>query len=178
MIQPIETVYKGYKFRSRLEARWAVFFDSIQIEYEYEKEGFDLGKGHWFLPDFYLVAQNCYIEIKPNNLKQINSNEYVTAILNTAELGMEYNSLLIFGNPYFGDYNIVGALKGQEVYGVFAIEERERSKLWIKKNTTFTCLNNLSTKAIIPSDNCPYIISAYNKARQARFEKGSPALYP
>jgi len=39
-IKAIETVYNGYKFRSRLEARWAVFFDALGIEYEYEKEGF------------------------------------------------------------------------------------------------------------------------------------------
>lgn len=25
-IKPIETIYNGYHFRSRLEARWAVFF--------------------------------------------------------------------------------------------------------------------------------------------------------
>ena len=35
-IKPIETIYKGYRFRSRLEARWAVFFDALGIEYEYE----------------------------------------------------------------------------------------------------------------------------------------------
>ena len=32
-IKPIETVYNGYRFRSRLEARWAVFFDEAGIEY-------------------------------------------------------------------------------------------------------------------------------------------------
>lgn len=37
-IKPIETVYKGYRFRSRLEARWAVFFDAQGIEWEYEPE--------------------------------------------------------------------------------------------------------------------------------------------
>ena len=42
MIQAIETRYNGYRFRSRLEARWAVFFDEMGIEYEYEIEGFDL----------------------------------------------------------------------------------------------------------------------------------------
>ena len=31
-VKPIETTYNGYKFRSRLEARWAVFFDSAEIE--------------------------------------------------------------------------------------------------------------------------------------------------
>ena len=27
----VETVYKVYRFRSRLEARWAIFFDSLGI---------------------------------------------------------------------------------------------------------------------------------------------------
>lgn len=52
MVQPIETVYKGYRFRSRLEARWAVFFDALKLEWEYEPEGFELGKGIRYLPDF------------------------------------------------------------------------------------------------------------------------------
>lgn len=54
MIKVIETKYKGYFFRSRLEARWAVFFDFLGIEWEYEKEGFDLGEGLRYLPDFWL----------------------------------------------------------------------------------------------------------------------------
>ncbi len=41
----IETLYKGYRFRSRLEARWAVFFDALGLKWEYEKEGFG-GKDH------------------------------------------------------------------------------------------------------------------------------------
>lgn len=53
-IKPIETVYKGYRFRSRLEARWAVFFDALGIEWEYEPEGFVLPNGMKYLPDFRL----------------------------------------------------------------------------------------------------------------------------
>ncbi len=30
-IKAIETRYKGYRFRSRLEARWAVFFDALSV---------------------------------------------------------------------------------------------------------------------------------------------------
>lgn len=51
-IKPIETVYNGYRFRSRLEARWAVFFDALGVEYEYEPEGFTLPSGEKYLPDF------------------------------------------------------------------------------------------------------------------------------
>ena len=48
----IQTYYKGYKFRSRTEARWAVFFDSIGVDWEYEPEGFVLSDGSHYLPDF------------------------------------------------------------------------------------------------------------------------------
>ena len=56
-IKAIETVYNGYKFRSRLEARWAVFFDAAGVEYEYEPEGFVLPSGKRYLPDF--LIHNC-----------------------------------------------------------------------------------------------------------------------
>ena len=40
-IKAIETFYKGYHFRSRLEARWAVFFETLGIPWKYEVEGFE-----------------------------------------------------------------------------------------------------------------------------------------
>lgn len=63
-VQAIETRYKGYRFRSRLEARWAVFFDALGIKWEYEHEGFDLD-GVWYLPDFYFPEGDYFVEIKP-----------------------------------------------------------------------------------------------------------------
>ena len=63
MIQAIETRYRGYRFRSRLEARWAVFFDALGVKWEYEKEGYMLPSGP-YLPDFWLPQQQCWVEIK------------------------------------------------------------------------------------------------------------------
>lgn len=63
-LKAIETVYKGYRFRSRLEARWAVFFDAMGIEWEYEKEGYELEGGVRYLPDFWLPKQEVFVEIK------------------------------------------------------------------------------------------------------------------
>lgn len=76
-IQAIQTVYNGYKFRSRLEARWAVFFDHMGIKYQYEPEGFhykerlwnwwpeqDKAKEFYYLPDFYLPDLNTWVECK------------------------------------------------------------------------------------------------------------------
>lgn len=76
MIKPIETIYNGYRFRSRLEARWAVFFDSAHIKYQYEWEGFDL-HGEYYLPDFYLPDFDIYVEIKPfdrNIIRHVGDN--------------------------------------------------------------------------------------------------------
>lgn len=61
----IETTYKGYRFRSRLEARWAVFFDALGVEWEYEPQGFDLD-GIAYLPDFWLPELGCWFEVKGN----------------------------------------------------------------------------------------------------------------
>ena len=33
-IKAIETEYDGHRFRSRLEARWAVFFNAVGLTYE------------------------------------------------------------------------------------------------------------------------------------------------
>jgi hypothetical protein len=67
-VKPIETVYHGYRFRSRLEARWAVFFDALGIEWVYEPEGYDLGELGWYLPDFWLPQLGCLAEVKPRTL--------------------------------------------------------------------------------------------------------------
>lgn len=64
-IKAIETQYKGHRFRSRLEARWAVFFDTMRIEWRYEPEGFEMSDGTRYLPDFYLPRFDIYVEIKP-----------------------------------------------------------------------------------------------------------------
>lgn len=71
-LTPIPTYYKDCKFRSRLEARWAVFFDAPSIAWEYEKEGYDIN-GTWYLPDFWLSnvrdrhgLVGVWVEIKGN----------------------------------------------------------------------------------------------------------------
>lgn len=68
-MKPIQTVYKGYRFRSRLEARWAVFFDALGVKWSYEHEGFELPGGGRYLPDFYLPDFDEYVEIKGGDVK-------------------------------------------------------------------------------------------------------------
>jgi len=70
-IQAIETHYAGCRFRSRLEARWAVFFDRLGIRWEYEPQGFQvtyrlsLADGTFnYLPDFWLPNYKLWVEVK------------------------------------------------------------------------------------------------------------------
>lgn len=104
-LKPIETIYNGYKFRSRLEARWAVFFDELKIEYQYEVEGFNLHYSGWYLPDFYLPLYQAYMEIKPFPENPL--HRYRPEIFNkeasqkTRELSLAANKwiILAFGEP-------------------------------------------------------------------------------
>ena len=95
MIKAIETVYNGYKFRSRLEARWAVFFDAGGVPYEYEPEGFDIN-GVWYLPDFSCPTLNALVEIKPDK-NEVYSEEWDILCELCASLGK--SAMLIQGSP-------------------------------------------------------------------------------
>lgn len=59
-IAAIPTEYRGRTYRSRLEARWAAFFDRLGLAHEYEP--FDLGG---WSPDFLLTEINALVEVKP-----------------------------------------------------------------------------------------------------------------
>lgn len=64
-IMALPTTYGGIKFRSRLEARWALFFDAAGLRFHYEPEGFALPGGIAYLPDFWLPGFRMFLEVKP-----------------------------------------------------------------------------------------------------------------
>ena len=121
-LKAIQTEYKGYKFRSRLEARWAVFLDALGVKWEYEPEGYDLENGSAYLPDFRLYnvflnhghrSRNCtiYLEVKG----QMNDEDAVK-IKRFFEAGRDPNNkykeskyaVLVVGNiPDGSDFNEV-----------------------------------------------------------------------
>lgn len=65
-MKAIPTTYAGTNFRSRLEARWAAFFDLAGIAWDYEPVDFD-----GWTPDFVLrLAAPVYVEVKPVELAE------------------------------------------------------------------------------------------------------------
>jgi len=107
------TYYKEQLFRSRLEAKWAVFFDLLNWPYTYEP--YDL-KG--YIPDFILqFHEPLLVEVKPEVLFK-NLKQHTDKILKS---GWE-KEILIVGADLFksswNDCSTIGLL-GQtwEMYG-------------------------------------------------------------
>lgn len=98
-IKAIETVYNGYRFRSRLEARWAVFFDTLGIKYEYELEGFDLGSAGWYLPDFWLPQVKMWAEVKPFEFSEVEKEKCRQLALQSG-----FSVLMLDGPPHQRNY--------------------------------------------------------------------------
>jgi len=107
-IKPIETQYGGYKFRSRTEARWAVFFDTIGFKWQYEEDGYELANGRWYLPDFKIITPNqkiYYCEVKPiefDNFENDNIYDYrlFTKLVNKP-------IIILTGQPSYMAYHLV-----------------------------------------------------------------------
>jgi len=100
MIQAKPTIFNGRQFRLRMEARWAVFFDFLHIEYLYEP-AWDAVKVGWayvnYKPDYFLPAPLAlWVEIKPRHIDNLSYLE----MLKTIGWTKEYGSILILvGQP-------------------------------------------------------------------------------
>lgn len=57
IIKALPTEYRGIKFRSRTEAKWAVLFDEIGAHWEYEPQGYNIGDVN-YMPDFKVFFSN------------------------------------------------------------------------------------------------------------------------
>ena len=167
-IKPIETIYKGYRFRSRLEARWAVFFDALGIEYEYEPEGYEFDDGTRYLPDFKIRSYPIFVEIKP-----IEPDKEYRKRLENFSIKVEHAVLLIWGSP------------GDQVMELFCFDEATSTGgvLWNElpvdyvdqRRTYFASeigryrIDNFINKDMFETRRFYHALS---KARQARFEFG------
>lgn len=74
MITPIPTVYKHTKFASRLDARWAVFFEKIGFQWHYLLSSTEANPAAAYSPKFWLADQQVYVDVRfqepPQNLRK------------------------------------------------------------------------------------------------------------
>jgi hypothetical protein len=197
MIKAIETHYRGYRFRSRLEARWAVFFDILGIDWEYEKEGLDLD-GVWYLPDFWLPHMETWIEIKPKIY--IPGGDWPDHLMFDYINGQDMNSdipdfILLSGNPWvdleyvrteeieikrqkYTRYYVTQEV-GYDYQGFVSFDHRYYwcecpvcGEIGIEYEGRSARLCDCIDSDRVHNDASPKLIMAYTAARGARFEHG------
>ena len=97
-IKAIETRALGYRFRSRLEARYAVFLRDLGISWQYEPEGFALDAG-FYLPDFFLPNVNggTWLEIKPQGFGDLWDERHLEFAQRVADLNQHF--FIAYGIP-------------------------------------------------------------------------------
>jgi hypothetical protein len=80
-MKAINTHFDNLYFRSRLEARWAVYFKSLGIEYVYEMEGYNFD-GFNYLPDFYFRKYDFYGEVKHEHFGDVDAKKWNSFVTN------------------------------------------------------------------------------------------------
>lgn len=187
MIQPIPTWYAGHKFRSRLEARWAVFLNHMRIPWEYETEGYlidrSAGAPTCYLPDFRLPECGTWIEVKGAEAALDKELMYdaATQLPQHRDGGEHGPALLVLGpipepgTPARGgghyDWGWVAPMRGEDTqprYGFGVYHKNNRP--WYLDNAS----NASSDRWLTPVLDSSEIIEgdAYRAARSARFEHG------
>ena len=116
-IKPIETRYNGYRFRSRLEARWAVYFDKLGIKYEYEPQGYRLPTGECYLPDFYLPDVQSYVEIKPRSISRIDLRNAKNKMAMLTLASNDKFGIVCAGDPVDNRMRIYGHISKDREFG-------------------------------------------------------------
>lgn len=109
-MKAIETSYNGYKFRSRLEARWAVYFDELNLEYVYEPEGYQEGNIR-YLPDFWLPTLECFAEVKPRLFTESEFNK--TLILPKPCILLDSNTPMISRSYFVNNHSLYNTYKNK-----------------------------------------------------------------
>jgi len=191
MIKAIETNWKGYRFRSRLEARWAVFFEELGIKWEYEPEGFQTRAG-WYLPDFWLPEMGVWAEVKPDYASKIIDENDMDKMMFLV-FDSRQPLLILDGTPAAKVYKIITPSRvcGTDCDGDWDPFENDACQSCIDKGRASPTTRMESVcwnpKYLPPRNNDgkprlyyhPYggeegdtSISAINAARSARFEHG------
>lgn len=103
-MKAIETVYKNRRFRSRLEARWAVFFDALGIKWYYEPQGFQKGDRR-YLPDFAIDTQTgkFLVEVKGDADWLLDNQEHIDWMLSDPPI-VAYRLILLGELPRSGNF--------------------------------------------------------------------------
>lgn len=150
----IQTLYKNRLFRSRTEARYAVFFDCLNVKWDYEREGYDLDDGDLYLPDFWLPGLQCHIEIKG-----IEPNDNEIRKCRKLQFHTEADVAIFHGLPNEND-------------GIHFSWSEIDGGSFTESPAVWTIDDGLLAITDYPNGGSQYIEAAAARAKRARFEHG------
>lgn len=122
----IPTEYKGVKFRSKLEARWAVFFDTLGIEWDYEPQGYEIGTGYMAYYPRYLFSDGETIPYETREGAELRikfAKEFKGIDISILDVLEPLGSLDPLLEWYLPDFWLPGLEVWAEVKGQFGWEE-------------------------------------------------------
>lgn len=168
-MKAIETEWMGYRFRSRTEARWAVFFEHLGLKWQYEVDGYELESGK-YLPDFYLPDLRMWAEVKgaePTNRELALAKELASVSKNRV--------IILEGAPEDKEqvYYISSNGDLSDLKYMFLEDRRNEGEFWL-----FADYSGFSIGPVYGPDHDRYPVmsarvkEAYKAAKQARFEHG------
>lgn len=172
VITALETMYAGHIYRSRLEARWAVFFDTLKIRFWYEPQGYKLPDGTCYLPDFFLPQIKMHAEVKPAELSEREMYK-----CRAVAAGTFLELLMLVGPPDFKTYDgLIPCILGQEPEQVvdaqvsdFLLDiDYHGRKYFLKEHRLYGCTGGGFEKE---EDFTPEYREAVYASRAARFEE-------
>jgi hypothetical protein len=127
-ITPIPVWYRGYRFRSTLEGRWAVFLDHLDISYEYEPQGFRFGDGTCYLPDFWLPFVRWWAEVKPADPTAEERRKCDLTVMGTGA-----PILVLAGPPDFREYIGISRDAGMLTEANYSLDIHDHFKSYFKE---------------------------------------------
>jgi hypothetical protein len=162
-MKAIDTQYKGYRFRSRTEARWAVFFDALGLRWTFEEQGYQLplagaenpaemGDSIWYLPDFWLPDLGLWVEVKGGA-----PNKKEDAKARALALDSGKPVLLLAGSPLFPKYRH----PADPAHLIYRPTRRGVGRE-----------EALLHKVLGQRESAPAYVAAFGEAMAARFEHG------
>ena len=177
-ISVIETEYKGYKFRSRLEARWAIFFDAMGVNWSYEPEGFRLDDGSLYLPDFYLPDLDICVEVKgiytirdQDRVYLFENGDKITGqIIVVGDIPPEVDDVVEWAYDRYKKGEVFNSGMNDFPYLPCVCPTCGKFGFQFDGRGARICRHDSDDKGYTAND--PRIMAAYAAARQARFEHG------
>ena len=174
-ITAIQTRYAGCRFRSRLEARWAVFFDHLGVPWQYEPQGFELEHGP-YLPDFFLPSIDTWYEVKG---QRPTGHELDLAwdlwLATDRPVAVAWGDIPRSAGEYGGDLMARAGHRGihcraDDDFAWCICTECGKPGIEYEARSARICKHDTNDR--LHNGDHPRILAAYEAARSARFEHG------